>query len=164
MRGETGNTVYINKERNQHGYSEGVYDKNGKLVTNSYNQPSFNYYLYETQPIKHFGYDILPWLILGNTRDDPTSFNERLFHYTLDLNIGIQTYIFDGSIENLEKINYDVLEEEDKLIYRFFKYILFNEQYKILLNENNKQKLKDNKEYYFDYFGQIQNILGVKQP
>lgn len=107
MRGESKNAVYVKKTKDEHGYSEAVFNEQGQPVTNSYNQASFNYFLYETEPIKHFGYDMLPWLEKGNTRDDPTSFKERMYYYSLDLSIGIQSYIFDGSIENLEKINFD---------------------------------------------------------
>lgn len=162
MRGETKNVVYVIKKKNKHGYSEAVFDENKQPVTNSYNQASFNFYLYETEPIKHFGYDMLPWLEWGNTRDDPTSFKERLFYYTLDLNIGIQSYIFKGSSEKLNIINFDKLPYADKIIYRFFCHIIFNKNYEIQLNEENKRRLKEDSEFYFKYFNQVQQYLEVK--
>jgi hypothetical protein len=42
MRGETENKVYTNTDGR-----EAVFDKNGNLVTNSYNRESFNYGSYD---------------------------------------------------------------------------------------------------------------------
>ncbi|PRX21696.1 hypothetical protein BX659_13138 [Orenia metallireducens] len=159
MRGENENVVYIQKNKENNGYSEAVYNKNGDLVTNSYNQGSFNYFFYETEPIKHFGYDMLPWLVYGNTSDDPTTFEERLYYYIWDLNIGIQTYIFEGDRDSVDKINFKDLPTGEKRIYQFFAYIIFNKEYNINLNENNKEKLKKESKYYFKYFEQIQQLL-----
>ncbi|MBN1760980.1 MAG: hypothetical protein JW863_21815 [Chitinispirillaceae bacterium] len=161
MRGEEKNKVYIKTKKDKNGYSEAVYNENGILVTNSYNQGSFNFHLYSTEPIKHFGYDMLPWLEWGNTRDDPTSFQERLFHYSLDLSIGIQTYIFEGTKSDLAKIDFSNLSNSDKMIYRFFSFVLFNKNYEIKLNEKNKMRLKNEAEFYWAYFDQIQSLLKV---
>lgn len=161
MRGESRNEVYINEDRDEHGYSEAVYDEYGQLVTNSYNQASFNFYLYKTEPIKHFGYDILPWLDMGNTRDDPTSFVERLHYYTLDLNIGIQTYIFNGSVSDFKEIEYSDLPRNEQLIYQFFCYVLFSKDYAVRLDNESKERLKQNTDLYWKYFGQTQSKLGV---
>ncbi len=161
MRGETKNVVYVKTQKDEHGYSEAVFDENKQLVTNSYNQGSFNYYLFEIEPIKHFGYDMLPWLEWGNTKDDPTIFNERLFYYTLDLNLGIQAYIFEGTNDNVSTIDFIKLPDEEKMIYRLFCYIIFNKDYQIQLNEENKQRLKEDSEFYYKYFGQIQELLQV---
>ncbi len=156
MRGETENEIYIDKD----GHREAVYDKDHKLVTN-YNKGSYNYSPYGEKPIRHFIDDILPWLKWGNAEDDPTSLNERLFYYTLDLNHGIQSYIF--SDEELPEILFDPLPDEEKAVYIFFKYILFNKNYKIVPDIKTKELLKQSAEDYWIYFGEVQNILGVKQ-
>jgi hypothetical protein len=158
MRGETENKIYINADGR-----EAVYDKDGKLVTNSYNQGSFNFYSNEKEPIKKFLSDIAPWLKWGNTRDDPTSFNERLYYYTLDLDYGIQTYIFEGSDEKLETVSFNRLSVDEKEIYYIFMHILFNENYEITLNKENISHLRNEREYYFKYFYQIQKLLNVKK-
>jgi hypothetical protein len=154
MRGETENKVYTNADGR-----EAVYDKDGKLVTNSYNQGSFNFYSNEKEPIKKFLFDIAPWLKWGNTRDDPTSFDERLYYYTLDLDYGIQTYIFKGSNEKLETIPFNRLSTDEKEVYYIFMHIFFNENYEIKLNKENISRLRNDGEYYFKYFYQIQELL-----
>ena len=157
MRGETDNVVYTNEDGR-----EAVYDKDGKLVTNSYNQGSYNYGSYD-EPIKKFILDIAPWLKWGNARGDPTSFNERLYYYTLDLNNGIQSYIFKGSNETLETISFNMLSDDEKEVYYIFLKLLFNDNYKVKLNRNNIQQLRNSGEYYFSYFFQIQEMFNVKQ-
>jgi hypothetical protein len=159
MRGENENQVYIDNE----GHQEAVYDKNGNLVTNSYNQGSYNYASVEDEPIQHFLLDIAPWLKWGNTRDDPTSFEERLYYYTYDLDNGIQKYIFEGSKEQLEEIKFTELTDDEKEVYYLFLYIFFNEKYKIQLDNRNMERLINDAEYYYEYFYQIQEILNVKQ-
>ena len=104
MRGETENRVFIHEDG-----SEVVYDKNGNLVTNSYNRGSFNYYSNTTEPVKKFVFDIAPWLLHGNVINDPTTFNERLYYYTLDLDYGIQSYIFKGFNGQLENVRFNEL-------------------------------------------------------
>jgi hypothetical protein len=157
MRGETENEVYTNNDGR-----EAVYDKDEKLVTNSYNQGSYNYGSYD-EPIKKFLLDIGPWLLWGNARNDPTSFNERLYYYTLDLDYGIQKYIFDGSKEQIETVLFNNLTEDEKEVYYIFLYLIFNDEYKIKLNDKNMERLINDGDYYYEYFYQIQETLNVKQ-
>jgi hypothetical protein len=157
MRGETENKVYTNEDGR-----EAVFDKDGNLVSNSYNKGSYNYAPYN-RPIEKFLLDIVPWLQLGNTRDDPTSFNERLYYYSLDLNFGIQKYIFEGSGENLEEVLFNDLSENEKGVYYIFMHIIFNENYKIQLSRENIPHLVSDRQYYYEYFYQIQELLNVKQ-
>ena len=161
MRGETNNNVYISKEKQEGGYSEAVYDENGLLVTNSYNQGTFNYYHYNTDPIMHFAYDTLPWMEWGNSEDDPTSFHERLYHYVLDLDIGIRTYVFNASPEALQEIDFRRLPQDKKLIYRLFCHLLFNKEFNISLSAENKDGLKRESVFYDEYFDQVRNKLGA---
>jgi len=158
MRGETENRVYVSRDG-----SEAVYDKNGNLVTNDYNKGSYNYYSNETEPVKKFIFDIAPWLLWGNTRNDPTSFPERLYYYTLDLDYGIQSYIFEGSKETLEIVQFDKLSKDEKEVYYIFLKLLFSENYRIKLNRANIQRLREDGNFYFEYFYQIQETLNVKQ-
>jgi hypothetical protein len=158
MRGEIENVVYVKEDG-----SEAVFDKDDNLVTNSYNRGSFNYYSNENEPIKKFLVDIAPWLRWGNAEDDPTSFSERLFYYTLDLDYGIQKYIFEGSRENLEVVSFNALANEEKEVYYIFLKLIFNEDYSIKLNNNNIERLKSDSEYYYEYFFQIQELLKVRQ-
>jgi hypothetical protein len=83
MRGATQNTVYIFPP----GHREAVYDKDGKLVRDGMNEGSYNYYPYD-QPLNHFTYDTLPWLVWGASKKDPTSRNERIVAYVEDLGRG----------------------------------------------------------------------------
>lgn len=158
MRGETDNVVYVNEDGR-----EAVYDRNGRLVTNSYNMGSFNFYSNEKEPIKKFLADIAPWLKWGNTEGDPTSFRERLYYYTLDLDYGIQKYIFEGSRENLETVSFNNLTDDEKEVYYIFLKLIFNESYDIKLINNNLEHLRADGKYYYDYFFQIQELLNVKQ-
>lgn len=156
MRGETDNKVYVNEDGR-----EAVYDKDGNLVTNSYNQGTYNFYSNETEPIEKFIFDIAPWLKYGNTRDDPTTFEERLYHYTLDLDIGIQNYIFFGSDKVLEAVSFEELSENEKEVYYIFLGLLFNENYSTELSRDNIQRLREDSDFYFQYFDRIQEALNV---
>jgi len=158
MRGETDNVVYVHEDGR-----EAVYDKDGNLVTNSYNCGDFNYYSNETEPIKKFIYDIAAWLHWGRTKDDPTTFEERLYYYTYDLDRGIQNYIFEDAKETLEMVNFKEMLKVEKETYYIFLKILFNEDYSIKLNNNNMERLRADGEYYYEYFFQIQELLNVRQ-
>jgi hypothetical protein len=107
--------------------------------------------------------DIIPWLKQGSMADDPTSFEERLYYYTLDLDYGIQKYIFEGSRGVLEVVEFNRLTEEEKEVYYIFLKLLFNEDYLIPLSRENIPRLRADGEYYYEYFYQIQEMLGVKQ-
>lgn len=163
MRDENKNQVMIKTKKENGGYPEAVFDKNGNIVTNSYNKGSFNYFLYTKDPLKHFGVDILPWLVLGNAKDDPTTFNERLYYYLQDLNRGIQHYIFKAKANNIEKINFKKLDKNEQMTIRFFSHLLFNNKYKIKLNEKNRNKLIKSSDFYWSYYYQIHDLLGYKR-
>ena len=157
MRNEDDNVVYTKKTG-----EEAVFNKNGDLVTNDWNKGSFNYGKYE-QPINKFLLDIWPWLVWGNTKNDPTTFDERFYYYCMDLNPGIQKYIFLEDKSLLEKIEYSKLKEEEKLVYHFFNYLFFNEKFKYKLDERNIKKYKKSAENYWKYLSQIMELSGYKQ-
>lgn len=157
MRGEEENQVYTKQTG-----EEAVFDKDGNLVTNAWNQGSYNYGKYE-MPIQKFELDIWPWLVWGNTREDPTTFEERFYYYIMDLDRGIQEYIFLENKNELEKVKYSDLEETDKLVYQFFNYLLFNKSYKLDLSEQNIKKYKKNADNYWKYLSQLMELSGYKQ-
>ena len=60
------------------GHSEYVYDKNDDLVEDPANKGTYNYY----SPDNWFGhslFDILPYLLWGNSEDDPTGWLDRAY-------------------------------------------------------------------------------------
>ncbi|MDD5930623.1 MAG: hypothetical protein PUC37_12550 [Spirochaetales bacterium] len=156
MRGENENEIYVNEDGR-----EAVYDKNGKLVTNSWNKGSFNYASYD-KPIDKFNLDIFPWMIWGNAKDDPTTFDERLYYYCMDLDYGIQSYIFLEDKSVLEKISFSDLSDDEKKVYHLFNYLIFNGKYKVQLCEENIQQLQDSADFYWEYFYQIMDLIGFK--
>ncbi len=157
MRGEEENQVYT-KDTGE----EAVFDKDGNLVTNAWNQGSYNYGKYE-KPIQKFELDSWPWLVWGNTRDDPTTFDERFYYYLMDLDGGIQEYIFLENKKDLEKVKYSSLSDTDKLVYQFFNYLLFNKSYKFDLSEKNIKNYKQSAENYWQYLAQLVELAGYKQ-
>lgn len=157
MRNEDDNVVYTKKTG-----EEAVFNKNGDLVNNDWNKGSFNYGKYE-QPINKFLLDIWPWLVWGNTKNDPTTFDERFYYYCMDLNPGIQKYIFLEDKSLLEKIEYSKLKEEEKLVYHFFNYLFLNEKFKYKLDERNIKNYKKSAENYWKYLSQIMELSGYTQ-
>ncbi len=85
LRGASGNKVYLHKD----GHKEAVYDEAGKIVKDGINDGSYNYAHPVEQPLKHFNRDILPWLLWGASRSDPTSVEERLEAYSRALGGGL---------------------------------------------------------------------------
>ena len=157
MRGEKDNTVYINNDGR-----EAVYDKDGNLVTNDWNKASFNFASYD-QPVNKFLMDIFPWMVWGNARKDPTTFEERLYYYCLDLDRGIQSYLFLEDKTELETISFSDLGDYDRLVYHLFNYLLFNEKYEIKISEDSIPELQKNADYYWKYFYQIMDLIGFKK-
>ena len=85
LRGQTGNKFYLHKD----GHKEAVYDSEGKLVKDGINDGSYNYAHPVQEPLKHFNQDILPWILMGSSRKDPTTVNERIEAYSRALGIGL---------------------------------------------------------------------------
>ena len=96
MNGETTNEVYISDEgheavfRFKHDEMGKRIDGTGEHVTDCLNQGSFNYYHPIKTPLGHFAADILPWLIWGNCREDPSSLEQRIEAYMLDFEEGYE--------------------------------------------------------------------------
>lgn len=115
------------------------------------------------EPINKFAVDIWPWLVWGNTREDPTSFDERFYYYIMDLDNGIQSYIFLEDKTEIEKINYVDLNETDKLIYTFFNYMIFNKSYTFDLSKKNIAKYKKSTDNYWKYLSQLLTLSGYEK-
>jgi len=86
QRGATENKVFIHED----GHSEAVYDGNGEIVQDGINDPSYNYFNNKEFPLRHYLYDINPWIIWGNTQTDSTDVKERIYAYMGDLEGGIR--------------------------------------------------------------------------
>lgn len=85
MRGATKNKVFVHKD----GHKEAVFDENGSLVQDGINDGSYNYAHPQNDPFGHYTQDIHPWINFGMSRKDPTSKQERIQAYILDLEQGI---------------------------------------------------------------------------
>lgn len=156
MRDEDENQVYTSDDGR-----EFVYDKDGNLVTNAWNQGSYNYAPY-SKPVDKFMLDILPWIVWGNTREDPTSMRERIYYYSMDLFYGTQSYIFLDDMSELEPLTYSSLDTNGKLVYHLFYKLLLNPNYKIKLNKdkNTLIRLRQDQQYYWDFYDQVMETMG----
>ncbi|MDB4673646.1 hypothetical protein OAF27_02415 [Verrucomicrobiales bacterium] len=85
LRGKTGNKLYLHKD----GHKEAVYDTDGNLVKDGINDGSYNFAHPVEEPLKHFNQDILPWILWGSSKTDPTSVNERIAAYSRALGVGL---------------------------------------------------------------------------
>ncbi len=85
MRGQSENQLYTHDDGR-----EAVYDKDGELVKNGYNDGSYNYAHPKDEPLLHFSLDTSPWLLWGMGEDDPTTIEERTYAYMGDLEGGIR--------------------------------------------------------------------------
>jgi RHS repeat-associated protein len=66
------NTKYLSAD----GHHEAVYDRFGNLVTSAANMGTYNY---GTNPVSHLFLDVVPYWINGNSPNDPTKVDQRLF-------------------------------------------------------------------------------------
>ena len=81
----------------------------------------------------------------------------------MDLDNGIQSYIFLEDKTEIEKINYANLNETDKLIYKFFNYLIFNKSYKFDLSKKNIAKYKKSADNYWKYLSQLLTLSGYEK-
>jgi hypothetical protein len=85
QRGATGNAVYLHPD----GHQEAAYGPDGQLVSDGINDGSYNYFEPTTDALRHYLFDIHPWILWGNSPQDPTTVTERLSSYMADLDVGI---------------------------------------------------------------------------
>lgn len=114
MNGEVDNTVYIHPVK---GY-EIVKDKNGNIIKEGPNMGTYNYYLYNKEPLHHFLYDIEPWIRWGSYEKDPTSLNQRIKFYLMDLRIGTEKFL-NLNVDNKIKKDIEFDETEKKVLALF---------------------------------------------
>lgn len=69
-----GNNKYVSPN----GHYEAVYDANGNAVTSGPNIGTYNFYDYNSDPVKHALYDILPWIVSGASANDPSTIGQRI--------------------------------------------------------------------------------------
>ncbi len=70
----SGNNKYISAD----GKKEIVFNEKGEVVKDPVNMGTYNYADPEEHPVQHFFKDMLPYWVLGNSSDDPTTFDERV--------------------------------------------------------------------------------------
>lgn len=114
LRGKTGNKYYLHKD----GHREAVYDSDGNLVKDGINDGSYNYAHPTKESLKHFNEDILPWIVLGNSRTDPTSVEERLNAYSIALGVGL------SKARGAKKLEVQTVDEAELGAVRFFLEVL----------------------------------------
>jgi len=103
MNGAEGNQVFLHKD----GHKEAVYDNSGNLVKDCLNQGSYNYHHPYKFPLAHFTADIMPWLIYGNCRNDPSTREQRISAYVSDLRLGFEQVLKNNQGYYLpEKFNF----------------------------------------------------------
>lgn len=86
MNGAHGNKVLLHKD----GHKEAVFDHAGNRVNDCLNKGSYNYYHPSKYPLAHFTADMLPWLIFGNCRNDPSTREQRISAYISDVQLGFK--------------------------------------------------------------------------
>jgi len=89
QRGAVDNQIFLHTD----GHKEVVYNKQKKLVKDGINDGSYNYADPRKKPLRHFAFDIHPWIIYGASRKDSTSQPERLHAYIADLANGMHRAI-----------------------------------------------------------------------
>lgn len=103
--GEIYNEVWLSKKPTESGgYAEGVFrfehdetgnkiDGTGTLVKECENMGSYNYKHPVKKPLGHFALDTLPWIELGNCREDTTTKKQRISAYVKDIELGLERII-----------------------------------------------------------------------
>lgn len=100
----TDNEVYVNDDSINGGYPEIVVkfdrdengnkiDGTGKHVRDCENMGSFNYKHPQREPLGHFAQDMLPWIKLGNCREDTATVEQRISAYVLDIELGLERLV-----------------------------------------------------------------------
>ena len=104
QRGAVDNKIFTSED----GHSEVVYDKDGILVQDGINDGTFNYFHPSQMPLKHFLYDIHPWIMGGLSSKDPTLKQERIGAYSNDFARGIlKSLVLKNELEEHWKETWD---------------------------------------------------------
>jgi len=86
QKGAKDNKVYVSSD----GHKEAVYGKDGKLVKDGVNDGTYNYFGRTEDPLRHFTFDISPWIMWGMSRNEDTTVESRIYAYMGDLEVGIR--------------------------------------------------------------------------
>jgi hypothetical protein len=147
------NEVYVSKD----GHHEAVYDASDKLVADGVNDGSYNYAHPYLDSLGHFSVDILPWIELGASQQDPTTKQARLEAYLKDLRQGLHR-VASGPIPVLNK-DFNWRELRRDVPVRLFRMALFRSGQKLSdvlpADEYDAESL----DKWFDEFSQAFNDL-----
>lgn len=82
---------------------EAVYDANGNLITDPIDYGSYNYSSPETAQgaVLHLIFDMLPYILLANSPDDPTPLPERIVPGGLEMTANAVESAWDYIIEQI---------------------------------------------------------------
>ncbi len=116
LRGARDNKVFLHKD----GHIEVVYNGEGNLVKDGINDGSYNYAHPIKEPLKHFNQDILPWILWGNSRKDPTTVKERLEAYSQDLSAGLSR----AQVNHNKKFKRIRIKDSERMAAEFFLRVL----------------------------------------
>jgi len=132
QRGAVDNQIFLHKD----GHKEAVYNKENKLVKDGINDASYNYARPRKEPLRHFVFDIHPWIVYGASKTDSTSPPERLHAYVADLANGMHRAIHakkswqaeskplwkeDGQVQTLAIFLEVIKQGEAEIIFDLFK-------------------------------------------
>jgi hypothetical protein len=98
QRGADKNAVYLSPD----GHREAVYGPDGKLVADGMNDGTYNYFNPHSDAVRHFFFDMHPWILWGESAKDPTTVNERIFSYVSDLERGITAASKSAAIDMVD--------------------------------------------------------------
>ncbi|MDF3131162.1 hypothetical protein P0Y35_18275 [Kiritimatiellaeota bacterium B1221] len=116
MRGATGNKLFLHQD----GHKEAVFDKEGHPVKDGINDASYNYAHPIEEPLNHFNMDILPWLLWGSSRLDPTSVEERVEAYSRALGGGL----VEVQNQPIRNFDYSKIDKNEARVIVFFLRVL----------------------------------------
>jgi hypothetical protein len=108
QRGATKNQIYLSPD----GHREAVFGADGKLVADGMNDSSYNYFHPGSDAMRHFLFDIHPWILWGMSQKDPTTPSERIFSYVSDLERGIAEAARSSNFERVDPAAFRVGEIE----------------------------------------------------
>lgn len=142
--------IFTRDEKEGGGYPEIVvrfdFDENGQKIDGTgahiqdcENRASFNYKHPEMEPLGHFAEDILPWIELGNCREDTTTREQRLSAYVEDIKLGLERLI-DANSGYFLPVNFSLSESGQSETIAFFIQAFENvdfDLYGFILNEDN---------------------------
>lgn len=108
LHGAEGNMVFVHKD----GHEEYVFDGAKQLVKDGMNDGSYNHFAVKDEPLKHFTFDMNPWIMWGNSKGDPSAVKERVRAYVEDVEGGIHRS-FEHK-ETIKEADLSTMDEGDR--------------------------------------------------